>query len=416
VPPNFITTVPDTAEESRPSRPGRRLALAGVLMALVAAALFAGVGPGGDDDERPAATPQAGSRFGTPPQRPRERGAGEGPALPEERRIAQLFVVGFDGSAATESVRRRVTSRDWGALLLDEGNVAGPGALRQLVTGVERAARRADHVTPLVVADPAALPGFAPPPAPQVGVEGTPAEARAQARAAGLRLRAAGVRMVLAPPADLRVASGPAEARGFSDEPPRAAALVDAAAGGWGDARVLAAPGRFPGEGGASQDPLEGPATVGLALPELTARDLLPFAAVAPDVPAVQMSAAVYAAWDGVTPATLLPDAVALLRRQLRFAGAVVSADLVSATAATGESVGAAAVAALRAGCDLLVVPGGRAEQDAAVRTVLAAVRRGELPRARVEEAFGRVLALKRAAGIDVRTPSQRARAARERD
>ena len=149
---------------------------------------------------------------------------------------------------------------------------------------------------------------------------------------------------------------------------------------------MLPVPGRFPGEGAASQDPIEGPATVGLSLEELVARDVRPFAGVVATAPAMQLSAALYAAWDGVTPATLSPDVVRAAARAARATrGAIVSADLVAATAATGEGVGKAAVDALKAGCDLLLVPGGRAEQDAAFRAVVAAVRSGELPYARVD-------------------------------
>jgi len=78
------------------------------------------------------------------------------------------------------------------------------------------------------------------------------------------------------------------------------------------------------------------------------------------------MSNAIYAAYDSVTPATLLTDAVDELRDRLGFEGAIVSADLVTTTATTGGSVGEAAIEALKAGVDLLVVPGGRAQQDEA--------------------------------------------------
>jgi beta-N-acetylhexosaminidase len=177
---------------------------------------------------------------------------------------------------------------------------------------------------------------------------------------------------------------------------PRVRAAVD----GWTDADVLSVPGRFPGEGAASQDPLEGPATVGLSLDELMQRDVRAFRPVAKRAPAIQMSAALYAAWDGVTPATLLPEAVDLLRGEVGFDGAVVSADLISVTAATGESVGAAAVQALKAGCDVLLVPGARADREEAYRALLDAVRGGELSRARVDEALLQVLSLKRRVGL----------------
>jgi beta-N-acetylhexosaminidase len=91
---------------------------------------------------------------------------------------------------------------------------------------------------------------------------------------------------------------------------------------------------------------------------------------------------------------------VDLLRGEVGFDGAVVSADLISVTAATGESVGAAAVQALKAGCDVLLVPGARADREEAYRALLDAVRGGELSRARVDEALLQVLSLKRRVGL----------------
>ena len=109
------------------------------------------------------------------------------------------------------------------------------------------------------------------------------------------------------------------------------------------------------------------------------------------------MSNAVYAAWDGVTPASLLPDAVGELRRRLHFGGVIVSGDLGAAQEVDGGSIGSVAVAALRAGDDLLLIPGDAAAQDEAYRAVLKAVVDGKLPVARIAQSLDRVLALKRA-------------------
>jgi beta-N-acetylhexosaminidase len=107
------------------------------------------------------------------------------------------------------------------------------------------------------------------------------------------------------------------------------------------------------------------------------------------------MSGAMYAAWDGVTPATLLPEAVALLRRQ-GFRGAVISADLNAVTGVTGGTAAQAAVEALKAGCDLLYVPGDAADQDAARAAVTEAIRRGDVSAARVRDALLHAAVLRR--------------------
>jgi beta-N-acetylhexosaminidase len=211
-------------------------------------------------------------------------------------------------------------------------------------------------------------------------------------------LHAGGVRAVFAPVADLAYASGPAADTGFTDDASRAARLTGAAAEGWKSAGVQPIVGHFPGQGAASGDPEDAPATVGLSLEDLRKRDLIPFATAAKDsAPAIQVSNALYTAFDGVTPASLLPDAYRLLRRT-GFEGAAVSGDLNAATAATGSSVARAAIDALKAGADLLVIPGDASDQDAAYRAVLDAVRRGRISRARIADALLHVSAFKRAA------------------
>ncbi len=409
VPPNFITTVPMGAmvEQDRRRRLRRLLAAAGALMAIAAVVLLA-VDPFGDDGTG-GDVPEAGSRFG----------AGE-----EQSVLEALGPVVATKPAAPAAARRaggRAALR--GGLRGDRA--AARDAPHDAPARVGRGDRRRDEL-PLAVAGsrggrrarrrgaaraagsparrhgPGALGDLGPPPAPDIGFDGTPAEARAEALDAARRLRSAHVRMVLGPAADLAVGGGPAEERGFSDDLRDAATFVEAAVRGWKEARVVVAPGRFPGEGAASQDPLFGPATVGLSTDELSRRDVEPFrGAVRGGADAVQMSAALYAAWDGVTPATVLPEAVRFLRTSTGFDGAVVSADLVATTAATGGGVARAAVEALKAGCDLLVLAGGPAEQEAAYQGVLAAVQRGDVPRERLDEAVRRVGALKAASKAD---------------
>jgi beta-N-acetylhexosaminidase len=394
-------------EQDRRRRLRRLLAAAGVLMAIGAVVLIvldplSDDGAGGD-------VPPAGSRFGEGEgQRDQSLLDALAPVLgakaaeeqvPVEQAVAQLFAVGFEGREAPRALLDRMRERAWGFLLVGETNYASPSQLRAVVDAAERAARRGRQAAPLFAADPEDLGRLGPPPAPDLGLDGTTQEVRAESLDAARRLREAHVRMILGPSADLAIGGGPAETRGFTDDPPQDAAFVEAAVSGWKEARVVVAPGRFPGEGGASQDPLLGAATVGLSVDELEERDVEPFAAaVRAGADAIQMSAALYAAWDGVTPATVLPDAIRFLRASTGFDGAVVSADLVAATGATGGGVARAAVEAMKAGCDLLVLAGGREEQEAAYRAVLGAVRRNEIPRARFLEAVRRVAALKKAA------------------
>jgi beta-N-acetylhexosaminidase len=316
--------------------------------------------------------------------------------MPVGDAVAQLFAVGFAGTGPQAAMVARLRTRAWGMVVLDERNTLAPVQARTLARSLLTAAHAGGRPAPLIaVTRPATYPGVDVLPQYQ---QVSASEARNQARRVAQALRASGVRAVFTPVADLAYASGPAADVGFSDDPGRVARLTAAAAEGWRSAGVMPVVGHFPGEGAASGDPEQEPATVGLSLDDLRRRDLVPFATGAKDAaPAIQVSDALYNAFDGVTPATLLPEAYRLLRG-LGFDGVAVSGDLVAATAATGSTVGRAAVDALRAGADLLVIPGDAGNQDEAYRAVLDAVRRGRISRQRLADALLHVSALKRAA------------------
>jgi beta-N-acetylhexosaminidase len=298
--------------------------------------------------------------------------------LTREQQVAQLFLVGFEGTDAT--VFPALRERGWGGLLLTADNVLSPdqGAVLAAEAGAGEWA-----VPPLVAMSEVA--GFE---LPLESPRARGADVRAEAALRGATFRAAGVNLVLAPNASVAIT---AEDGTFGDDAEHVALLAGAAVRGWREGGVIPAPGRFPGEGAASQDPLEGPATVGLSKDELAARDLVPFRAVL-RAPAMVVSSAAFSAYDPVTPASLTP-AIArdLLRGELGYQGVAISDDLAGAAAATGGSVADAAVEALRAGIDVVQISEPE-DAEAAYQAVLKA----KLPPARLQEALYRVLALKR--------------------
>lgn len=330
-----------------------------------------------------------------------KRAARGGLPTTADRAAARLLLIGFGGPDASPELRRRVAAQEWGGVVLEPGNGVSPQQVADVVGALRGAAIGANHQAPLIAASQLGGQLDA------VPVEGAPqADARSAgaARAAALAeakaLHPLGIRMVLGPDADIGFAGGPWEGVAYADDPATVGTDAAAAVSGWKDGEVAPVPGHFPGEGAASGDPALEAATVGLSLPELEARDLRPFEAVAGHAPAIQLSSATYVAWDGVTPATLLPGVVRLLREKLRFGGVVVSGDLQAASLAGGASPAQLAVQAIRAGCDLVWIPGDAADQADAVRAIAKAMRDGKLPTARVADALRRVDALRAQYGV----------------
>jgi beta-N-acetylhexosaminidase len=325
--------------------------------------------------------------------------------LPLADQVSQLFMVTVDGTSAPAAAAAAVGVPDVGGVVLSSSNFASDGQVAALVSGLTSAARSAGDQPLLIAAtqeggSETAFRDLPPEPEPVIGATGQPAVAQVQARLAGERLRALGVNMTLAPLADVDTLEGALSGRLFGTDPQAVARFSVEAVEGYRAASVISAVGHFPGAGAASADPDQMSATVGLTLAQLRGRDLVPFAAVAPLAPVIVMSNASYVAFDGVTPAGLLSEAVQLLRQDYGFTGVVMTDDLDATLDPTGSDPATVAVEALEAGDDLLYISGPASEHAAAYQGVLAAARRSAAVRALVRAALLRVLTLKARYGI----------------
>jgi beta-N-acetylhexosaminidase len=236
------------------------------------------------------------------------------------QQVAQLFLVSVDGTSTRAA--SALGSIAWGGVVLDNSNFAAERPLGALARALRAAARGAGSIRPLLAATQeggpqTAFPSLPPQGEAAIGYGGRPDLAQTEAQLAGTRLRALGVMMTLAPLADVDTAGGALSGRLYSTDPAAVTSFTTAALSGYARAGVIAAVGHFPGSGGASADPDQTPATVGGTLAALRARDLVPFTAAAARAPVVLMSNAAYAGLDGVTPASLSPKAVTLLRHTL---------------------------------------------------------------------------------------------------
>ncbi len=127
--------------------------------------------------------------------------------------------------------------------------------------------------------------------------------------------------------------------------------------------------------------------------------ELVPFRAAAAAGVASMMSAhVVYRALDPDRPATLSPAVCTTLREQVGFDGMLVSDDLEMAAVASRWTVEDAAVHAVAAGCDLLLVCWSDEKQERAVDALAREADRSPAFRARCEQALARVTSARRRA------------------
>jgi beta-N-acetylhexosaminidase len=234
-----------------------------------------------------------------------------------------------------------------------------------------------------------------------VGASGSEDAARFMGEVTAREGRALGIHWALAPVADVN--NNPANPviniRSFGEDPERVARLVAAFVAGVKSGGLLSTVKHFPGHGDTAVDSHLQLAQLPVARARLDAVELLPFRrAVESGVDAVMLGHIAVPSLDpSGAPATLShPMATDLLRRDLGFGGLVVT-DALEMAGVRAAWTGEAAVRAVNAGADLILLP---PQAGVAIDAVARAVREGDVPAERVDEAVLRILEAKERLGL----------------
>ena len=224
----------------------------------------------------------------------------------------------------------------------------------------------------------------------------TPDEVRAIARARGVEMAKLGFTMGFAPVVDLYDAGNAViNDRAFSSDPDKVTTYARAFAEGLQAAGITPVIKHFPGHGRSTGDShREAVQTPPLA--SLMAADLKPFRALSGSIPAVMVGHLdVPGLTDPGRPTSVSAKAIdGLLRRDLGFQKLVITDDLSNMKAITGRfTVPEAVLASILAGADLAII--SSADVAAVLRTLEQAVTAGRLSPARLEQALGRIGAVK---------------------
>ncbi len=303
-----------------------------------------------------------------------------------------VLLVGFTGPDLTAPVRRHLEDGGRGIILFSN-NIVSPAQVRNLTGEIACSANapvliatdqefgRVQRLRGLVTATPS----------PSTAVQRTPDDTRAAAARLGKEMAALGINMDLAPLFDVVRGPNPVLAgRTFPGDADTVIEHGNAFAAGLLSAGVVATAKHFPGHGLSRSDPHTSVIRIS-ASAETLATDLAPFRAAADaGIKAVMVGHPVYEALDPDLPASLSPIVLDLLRDDLDFDGVAVTDALSMRAVRSGRTLPEAAVQALRAGQDLLIVEDAGAVNEL-VNAIVPAIRRGDLDRDRLSEAAGRV-------------------------
>jgi beta-N-acetylhexosaminidase len=316
----------------------------------------------------------------------------------------QLLGVGFDGPTVPPGLARRVATGRLGAVILFSRNVESPGQLatlcgdlmamappdRPLLIAIDQEGGRVRRLREPWADWPAAR---------VLGDTDDPALISRVGLAMGRELASCGVHLDLAPVLDVHTnPDNPVIGdRAFAAEPDAVTRRAAAFVAGLREAGVAACGKHFPGHGDTSADSHTDLPVVRHGAARLEAVELAPFAALAPDLPAMMTAHVIYEAWDAESPGTISAAVVqGLLRGRLGFEGLVLSDDMEMRAVADLAEPEDLAERCLLAGVDLISNCHDTARQE---RMLGALVRRAEADSAfaqQLRQSAARVAAFKR--------------------
>ncbi len=332
------------------------------------------------------------------------------------RLVGQLLVTGFDGPTLSAHSQRALAQGERAGVILFRRNLPDLSSMSALTSAIQQAA--AGELPALIAIDeeggrvsrlPAAELRL--PPMRSLAARDVAVVHEAGA-ALGYELSRLGVNLDFAPVLD--VDSNPDNPvigdRSFSRDPAAVARLGLAFAEGLCQGGVLACGKHFPGHGDTDKDSHFDLPTIKHGRARLDRVELVPFAEAAKRGLDSLMSAhLVVESLSGTEVATFSRAVMTdLLRDQLGFRGVLFSDDLemkaVSATTAVAE----AAVRAVAAGCDAVLVCKDEDLADQALDGLAREVEKSSAFLARAQEAHARVRALRRTAAERRATPPRR--------
>ena len=237
-----------------------------------------------------------------------------------------------------------------------------------------------------------------------IGATRNPGYAYEVGRVTAVEGRALGIHQNYAPTIDVN--NNPRNpvinTRSFGDDVKLVTEMGTAFVRGTQDAGMVATVKHFPGHGDTDVDTHLGLVTLNYDKHHFDSIEFPPFRAAikagAKSVMVGHISLPAYDTGKGI-PATVSPRITTdLLRKEFHFDGLIVTDAMRMRGVASKYGPGEASVLAIKAGTDLVLMPG---DIDLAIDAIVAAVRRGEISEQRIDASVRRVLMTKQGVGLD---------------
>ncbi|WP_408893626.1 beta-N-acetylhexosaminidase [Paenibacillus taichungensis] len=327
-------------------------------------------------------------------------------------KIGQMLLCGFHGTEAAGEVDAFLRKYPIGGVIYFARNVESPEQVERLSSGLQRIAVDSGNVPLWISIDQeggmvaritegiALMPGQM-----AIAAAGSIEDAYQAAYISGVELRSMGINMNFAPVLDVNnnAANPVIGVRSFGESPQSVAAYGVRSIAGVQDADISATAKHFPGHGDTDTDSHLDLPVIPHDRERVERVELIPFrAAIAAGVDAM-MSAHIYfpALEPERLPVTLSRAVLSgLLRQELGYDGMIVTDCMEMDAIAANYGTVDAAVMAVEAGADLVLISHTAHLQAGAFEALLAAVQSGRISEARIDESVTRLLKYKAKRGL----------------
>ncbi|CAM3725217.1 Beta-N-acetylhexosaminidase [Cohnella lubricantis] len=322
-----------------------------------------------------------------------------------EQKVGQLILAGVEGTTLDADAKRMIAEDQVGGIILYSNNIKNVKGLVTLVNAIKSA--NVPNPAPIFVsADqeggrvnrlPSEYAKF--PANGVVGQSGAAEAAGTMGSLIGRAMLSAGFNMDFAPVLDVN--SNPDNPvigdRSFGSTPELVEQLGIAEMKGIRGEAVIPVVKHFPGHGDTSVDSHHDLPIINKTADQLEKLELVPFeAAVRENAEAVMVAHILFPKIDPDKPGSLSEKIIDdLLRGKLGYDGVVITDDLGMGAIVKNYTLPDAAVLAVQAGADILLVGHGYDNEHAAYEAVLNAVKSGKLTEERIDESVYRILKLK---------------------
>ncbi|RKX81026.1 MAG: glycoside hydrolase [Spirochaetes bacterium] len=328
-----------------------------------------------------------------------------------EEKIGQLFILqiryNWDGSPrrkVDEELNLFLRSFKPGGIIFFRENIVDNSQVEDLISSLQNLSRIPLFISVDEEGGLVSRLGKAPdvdvtllPPALSIGAENDSGLAYNAGLVLGRELRAMGVNMDMAPVADVNTnPENPVIGnRAYSSDPLTAGKMVAEVIRGFHKYDIASVIKHFPGHGDTSFDTHVGTVVLPFSRDRLDKIEFIPFElGIEAGTDAIMTAHIVMSGISALPlPATLNPEIITgIIREELGFDGLIISDALNMGAISGNYSPGDSAVAGIKAGLDILLMP---EDEPAAFEALLDAVHRGNISEKRIDESVYRILRTK---------------------